>query len=147
VLVAGQSQLISLVVRPSEHIRSNVRFTSQPMEFSDDPRHIHQLFEMVGADEFRMFSSDYPHWGFDNPERAIPASFPPTAPRPTRSRTRTASRSSTSDRATAARSRAARRLCAACPRHRATPAAGLPNPSQRRRSPAANWSIGRVRAG
>ena len=62
---------------PSEYIRENVRFTTQPSEFTENPAHLYQMFEMVGSDEFLMYSSDYPHWDSDVPDRSLPASFPP----------------------------------------------------------------------
>jgi uncharacterized protein len=61
---------------PSTTIRENVRVATQPMEFPENPDHLYQMFEMVGTDEFLMFSSDYPHWDFDPPERVLPAVFP-----------------------------------------------------------------------
>jgi predicted TIM-barrel fold metal-dependent hydrolase len=61
---------------PSEYIREQVKFTTQPMEFVENPSHLYQMFDMVGNDEFLMFSSDYPHWDFDAPDRSLPASFP-----------------------------------------------------------------------
>ena len=60
---------------PSEIIRNNVRISTQPMEFPEDPDHLLQIFEMIGSDEFLLFSSDYPHWDFDAPARCLPASF------------------------------------------------------------------------
>ncbi|MFJ8473581.1 amidohydrolase family protein [Kitasatospora sp. NPDC094011] len=60
---------------PSDIIRERVRFTTQPMEIAEHPEHLLQMFEMVGNDEFLMFSSDYPHWDFDSPTRALPTSF------------------------------------------------------------------------
>lgn len=61
---------------PSEYIRDQVKFTTQPMEIVENPDHLYQMFEMVGNDEFLMFSSDYPHWDFDSPTRSLPPSFP-----------------------------------------------------------------------
>jgi predicted TIM-barrel fold metal-dependent hydrolase len=61
---------------PSETIRNRVKFTTQPMEIGERPEHLLQMFEMVGNDEFLMFSSDYPHWDFDSPKRSLPTSFP-----------------------------------------------------------------------
>ncbi|MDX3193725.1 amidohydrolase family protein [Streptomyces sp. MN03-5084-2B] len=61
---------------PSEYIREQVKFTTQPMEYVENPRHMLEMFEMVGNDEFLMFSSDYPHWDSDSPERSLPSSFP-----------------------------------------------------------------------
>ncbi len=61
---------------PSEHIRHNVRVATQPMEYPEDARQVYQMFEMIGSDEFLMFATDYPHWDFDAPTKAIPHTFP-----------------------------------------------------------------------
>ena len=61
---------------PSQHILDNVRVATQPMEYPEDPRHVYQMFEMIGSDEFLMFATDYPHWDFDSPEKALPHTFP-----------------------------------------------------------------------
>lgn len=63
--------------RPSETIRQHVRFTSQPIEEPDDPRQLEQIIDMIGH-EMIMFASDYPHWDFDNPNKAIPQTFDET---------------------------------------------------------------------
>ena len=62
---------------PSEYVKESVGFSSQPMEYPDDPRDLYRMFELVGTDRFLMFSTDYPHWDFDAPDRAIPPVFPP----------------------------------------------------------------------
>jgi predicted TIM-barrel fold metal-dependent hydrolase len=61
---------------PSEYIRERVRFSTQPMEYPEDPEHLYQMFEMIGSDEFLMFSTDYPHWDFDSPYHVFPRTFP-----------------------------------------------------------------------
>jgi predicted TIM-barrel fold metal-dependent hydrolase len=61
---------------PSEYIRESVRFSSQPMEYPEDPTHLRQMLDMIGTDEFLMFSTDYPHWDFDSPRHAFPKTFP-----------------------------------------------------------------------
>lgn len=61
---------------PSEYIREQVRFTTQPMEYPEDPEDLYRMFEMIGSDDFLLFSTDYPHWDFDSPSHVFPKSFP-----------------------------------------------------------------------
>ena len=56
---------------PSEYIREHVYFTTQPIEEPERPEHLDQIFDMINADHAIMFSSDYPHWDFDNPRVAL----------------------------------------------------------------------------
>jgi len=62
---------------PSEYIVDHVRFTTQPMPEPARRAHLHTLCEVVHAERTLMFSSDYPHWDFDDPKHAL-TTLPPT---------------------------------------------------------------------
>jgi predicted TIM-barrel fold metal-dependent hydrolase len=61
---------------PSEYVLDHVVLTTQPIEESTHPQHILQILEMIEAHRTLMFSSDYPHWDFDNPEAILPGISP-----------------------------------------------------------------------
>ena len=61
---------------PLHYLHRNVRLTTQPMENPDDPAHLAALLRSIEADKVLMYSSDYPHFGFDAPTviaRHLPA--------------------------------------------------------------------------
>jgi predicted TIM-barrel fold metal-dependent hydrolase len=57
---------------PSEIIHEHVRLTIQPVDEPDDPKYLLQTIEQLGSDELLLFSTDYPHWHFDDQRDALP---------------------------------------------------------------------------
>jgi uncharacterized protein len=58
---------------PSEYVADHVRFTTQPLPEPKRRHHLHVLCEITQAERTLMFSSDYPHWDFDDPRHALTA--------------------------------------------------------------------------
>jgi predicted TIM-barrel fold metal-dependent hydrolase len=63
---------------PSAYVRRHVRLTTQPLDEPVQNAHLAQLLETVDGADLLMFSSDYPHHDFDDPEvvfRRIPEAW------------------------------------------------------------------------
>jgi uncharacterized protein len=52
---------------PSEYVRQNIRFGSQPMPDMPSKADLAKFLEWLRADEVLVFASDYPHWDWDEP--------------------------------------------------------------------------------
>jgi uncharacterized protein len=65
--------------RPSEVVAERVRFTTQPLEHTDGADELlFDMLEAVGAPGILCFSSDHPHWDYDDPRqmlRRLPADW------------------------------------------------------------------------
>jgi predicted TIM-barrel fold metal-dependent hydrolase len=57
---------------PSELIRERVYLTTQPIEEPPEPQLLARLLDRMDMDERLLFATDYPHWDFDAPDRALP---------------------------------------------------------------------------
>ena len=55
---------------PSEYIRQNIWYTTQPIEEPANPEHLRETIDWIGWDRL-MFSTDYPHWDYDDPNYAF----------------------------------------------------------------------------
>jgi uncharacterized protein len=60
---------------PSEIVREQVRFSTQPMEEMTASQFM-KYIDLMGSDELLCFSTDYPHWDFDSPAEALPPGLP-----------------------------------------------------------------------
>ena len=53
--------------RPSEYMREDFHYTTQPVEgLTNDPEYVCSIARMMNASETLMWSSDYPHHDFDH---------------------------------------------------------------------------------
>jgi predicted TIM-barrel fold metal-dependent hydrolase len=55
---------------PSEYLREHVWYTTQPIDEPETPQHLSEVMDWIGWDKI-MFSTDYPHWDFDDPRFAF----------------------------------------------------------------------------
>ena len=62
---------------PSDYFREHFWLSTQPIEEPDNPKHLVQSIEFAHMTDRVMFSSDYPHWDFDSPLKALPPAMPP----------------------------------------------------------------------
>ncbi|MCO8265417.1 amidohydrolase [Haloferax sp. AB510] len=56
---------------PSEYLRDQFYLTSQPVEGADDPNYLNQVTRLFEGENNLMFSSDYPHFDFDNTDALL----------------------------------------------------------------------------
>ena len=61
-----RSEVPHLKRKPSEYVKQHFWFTTQPSDEPDEARHLRSLIDWVGVDRM-LFSSDYPHWDWDDP--------------------------------------------------------------------------------
>lgn len=55
---------------PSEYIKKNLWFTSQPIDEPENPEDMRSVIDWIGWDRL-LVATDYPHWDFDDPELAF----------------------------------------------------------------------------
>ena len=58
---------------PSEYALEHIRLTTQPIEEPPTSEMLLQLFAMLHADRTLCYSSDFPHWDYDDPRKALPS--------------------------------------------------------------------------
>ena len=55
---------------PSEYIREQFWFSTQPVEEPEQPEHLRHIMDWIGWDRI-LFATDYPHWDWDDPRYAF----------------------------------------------------------------------------
>jgi predicted TIM-barrel fold metal-dependent hydrolase len=60
---------------PSEYIKRNFYFSTQPVEEPQRPNDLTDIFDQVGWDRL-LYASDYPHWDYDDPKYAFRGAVP-----------------------------------------------------------------------
>ncbi|AHH18949.1 putative amidohydrolase [Nocardia nova SH22a] len=58
---------VSIKHKPSEYVKEHIKFTTQPLDYPDDKTELTRALEWMEAEKILLFSSDYPHWTFDDP--------------------------------------------------------------------------------
>jgi predicted TIM-barrel fold metal-dependent hydrolase len=53
--------------KPSEYVKDHIKFTTQPLDYPEDKTELTRAFEWMECEKILLFSSDYPHWTFDDP--------------------------------------------------------------------------------
>ena len=55
--------------KPSEYVKDHIWFTTQPLDYPEDKSRADQgPLEWMEGDKILLFSSDYPHWTYDDPQ-------------------------------------------------------------------------------
>lgn len=60
---------------PSRYLHDQLRLAIQPTEDINADQWM-KVTELMGSDKMLMFATDYPHFDFDSPERALPSGLP-----------------------------------------------------------------------
>jgi predicted TIM-barrel fold metal-dependent hydrolase len=60
-----------LTARPSEYVVEHIRFSSQPLEDPETKEGLAPILEDMRADRTLMYSSDYPHFDWDDPAESF----------------------------------------------------------------------------
>jgi predicted TIM-barrel fold metal-dependent hydrolase len=63
--------------QPSSYIDRHIWLTTQPIEEPPRPEQFLQLLDELGGAGRLLFATDYPHWDFDAPDRALPVRLAP----------------------------------------------------------------------
>jgi uncharacterized protein len=54
--------------KPSDYVKDHIWFTTQPLDYPENKLELANALEWMEADKILLFSSDYPHWTYDDPQ-------------------------------------------------------------------------------
>ncbi|AFM17027.1 putative TIM-barrel fold metal-dependent hydrolase [Mycolicibacterium chubuense NBB4] len=60
-------QWLDIKRKPSDYVKDHIKFTTQPLDYPEDKTELSRAFEWMECEKILLFSSDYPHWTFDDP--------------------------------------------------------------------------------
>jgi predicted TIM-barrel fold metal-dependent hydrolase len=66
-IYAKRKQWMDIKRKPSEYVKEHIKFSTQPLDYPEDKTELMRAFEWMECDKILLFSSDYPHWTFDDP--------------------------------------------------------------------------------
>lgn len=66
-IYAARGSETGLKRKPSDYVKDHIWFTTQPLDYPEDKLELTHALEWMEADKILLFSSDYPHWTFDEP--------------------------------------------------------------------------------
>ena len=63
----ARKQWVDIKRKPSDYVKDHIKFTTQPLDYPEDKTELMRAFEWMECEKILLFSSDYPHWTFDDP--------------------------------------------------------------------------------
>jgi predicted TIM-barrel fold metal-dependent hydrolase len=57
--------------KPSDYVKDHIWFTTQPLDYPENKLELINALEWMEADKLLLFSSDYPHWTYDDPQWVV----------------------------------------------------------------------------
>ncbi len=70
-----REEVPELTELPSHYLRQHIHFTTQPIEEPESGHDLLAVYEEVGLDRNIVYSTDFPHWDFDDPQHFLPSCF------------------------------------------------------------------------
>ncbi len=66
-IYAARKSWLDITRKPSDYVKDHIKFTTQPLDYPEDKTELTRALEWMECDKILLYSSDYPHWTFDDP--------------------------------------------------------------------------------